>query len=177
MGRKSRYLNPTLLLFFSCSIMSNYFWPHELQHSRLSCPSLSLGVCSNSSPWSRWYHPTISSSVAPFSSCLQSFPASRSFPMSQLFTLGGQSIGASASVFLINIQSWFPLGFTGLLSDGLSRVSSTTTVQKYQFFSTQPLGSNSYNYTWLLEKPYLWLDGPLSAKWCICFLIHCLGLS
>ena len=95
-----------------------------------------------------WCHPTISSSVAPFSSCLQSFPASGSFPMMQLFTLGGQSIGASASVFPMNIQGWFPLGWTGLmslLSQGLSRVFSSTTIQKHQFFCTQPsLESNPF---------------------------------
>ena len=123
--------------------MSNSLWPHGLKHSRLSCPSLSLGVCSNSCPWSRWCHPTISSSVGPFSSCLQSFPASGSFPMSQLFTSGGQSIGASASVFPINIQGWFPLGFTGLLSKGLSIVFSNSSklsiLQCSAFFRVQLL--------------------------------------
>ena len=101
---------------------------HGLQHARLFCPSLSPGVCSNSCPLSQWCHPTISSSVIPFSSCTQSFPASGSFPMSQLFTSGSQSIGASASVLPVNIQGWFPLGLTGLislLSKGLSRVFST----------------------------------------------------
>ena len=105
---------------------------------------------------SRWCHPTISSSVVPFSSCLQSFPASGSFPMSWLFTSGGQSIGASASVLPMNIQGWFPLGLTGLislLSKGCSRVFSNTTVWKHQFFSSQSsLGSNSHIHTWLLEK-------------------------
>ena len=110
-----------------------------LQHTRLPCPSLSPRVCSNSCPSSRWCHPTISSSVVPFSSCLQSFQASGSFPMSQFFTSGGQSIGvsASASVLLMNIQDWLPLGLTGsisLLSKGLSRVfSTTTTVQKHHW--------------------------------------------
>ena len=105
------------------------------------------------------YHPTISSSVAPFPSCPQSFPASGSFPMSQLFTSGGQIIGASASILILpmNIQGWFPLGLTGwisLLSKGLARVFSNTTVQKHQFFSAQPsLWSNSHIHTWLLEKP------------------------
>ena len=108
--------------------------------------------------------------VIPFSSCLQSFPASGSFPMSQFFTSSGQSIGASASALVLpmNIQHWFPLQLTGwisLQSKGLSRVSSNTTVQKHQFFSAQPsLWSNSHIHTWLLEKPYLWIDGPLSAK-------------
>ena len=106
------------------------------------------------------------SSVIPFSSCLQSFPGS--FPMSRLFTSGGQSIGASASVLPMNIQGWFPLGLTGLISlqsEGLSRVFSNITAQKHQFFSIQPsLWSNSHIHTWPLEKPYLWLDGPLLAK-------------
>ena len=119
--------------------MSDSLWPHGLQHSRLPCPSTTPGACSNSSPWSRWCHPTISSSVVPFSSRLQSFPASGSFPRSQFFTSGGQSIrtSASASVLNINIQDWFPLGLTGWLSlqsKGLSRVFSKTTVQKHQFF-------------------------------------------
>ena len=104
-------------------------------------------------------------------SCPQSFPASGSFPMSRLFTLGGNCIGAS--VLPMNIQGWFPLGLTGLislLSMGLSRVFSSTTVQKHQFFSVLPsLWSNSHIYTWLLEKPWLWLQGPLLAKWCLCF--------
>ena len=118
--------------------------PYGLQHARLPCPSLSPGVCSNSCPLSWWYHPTISSSVVPFSSCLQSFPASGSFPVSQLFTSGGQSIGASASALVLpmNIQNWFPLGWTywiSLMSKGLSKVFYNTTVQKHQFFSTQLL--------------------------------------
>jgi len=117
-------------------------WPHGLQHSRPPCPSPTLRVYSNSGPLSQWCRPTISSSVVPFSSCLQSFPASGSFQMSQLFTSGDQSIGVSAlaSVVPMNIQEWFPLGLTGwisLLSKGLSRVFSNTTVQKHQFFSAQ----------------------------------------
>ena len=109
--------------------MSISLQPHGLQHARLPCPSLSSGVCSVLCPLNRWCHPTISSSVAPFLFCHQSFPASGSFPMSWLFTSGGQSIKASASVFLMNIQGWFPLGLTGLislLSRGLSRVFSST---------------------------------------------------
>ena len=135
--------------------------PHGLQHTRLPCPSLSPGVCSNSCPSSRWWHPTISSSVTPSSSCLQSFPASGSFPVSQLFTSGGQSIGASASasVLPVNIQGWFPLrltGWTSLQSKGLSRVFSSTTVGKHQFFCAQlSLWSNSHILTWVLEKPQL----------------------
>ena len=126
-------------------------------------------VCSNSCSLSQWCHPTISSSVIPFSSCPLSFPASGSFLMSQLFTSGGQSIGASASVSVLpmNTQGWFPLGLTGLIleSKGLSRVFSNTTVQKHQFFSDQPsLWSNSYIHTWILEKPWLWLYGPFLAK-------------
>ena len=122
--------------------------------SRLPYPSPSPGACSDSCPLSQWYHPTISSSVVPFSSHLQAFPASGSFPMSQFFASGGQSIGvsASASVLPMNIQDWFPLGLTdwiSLLSKGLSRVFSSTTVPKHQFFSTQPsLWSNSHIHTW-----------------------------
>ena len=116
-----------------------FFATHGLQHARLPCPSPAPGVYSNSCPSRRWCHPTISSSVIPFSSHLQSFPASGSFPMRWLFTSGGQSIGisASASVLSMNIQGWFPLGLTGLislLSKGLSRVFSSTAVQKHQFF-------------------------------------------
>ena len=101
-----------LLLLFSHWVMSNSLWPHELQHTRFPCPSLSPRVCSNSCPLSQWYHPTISSSVTPFSSCPQSSPASVSFPVNQLFTPGGQSIGATASAWVLpmNIQGWFPLG-------------------------------------------------------------------
>ena len=115
---------------------------HGLQHSRLPCPSPTPGAYSNSCSSSRWCHPTISSSVMPFSSCLQSFPASGSFQMSQLFASGGQSTGVSASTsdLPMNTQDWSPLGWTGwisLQSKGLSRVFSNTTVQKHQFFSTQ----------------------------------------
>ena len=130
------------LVQFSRSVMSDSLWPHGLQHARPPCPSPTPGVHSNSCPSSQWCHPTISSSVIPFSSCLQSFPASGSFQMSQLFTSGGQSIGvsASASVLPMNIQYWFPLGWTGwisLQSKGLSRVFSNTTVQKRRFFGAQ----------------------------------------
>ena len=120
--------------------------------------------------------------VIPFSSRLQSFPASRSFPMSH-FASGGQSIGASAStsVLPMNTQDWSRLGWTGwisLQSKGLSRIFSSTTIWKHQFFNAQPsLWSNSQIHTWLLVKPQLWLYRPLLAKWCLCFLIHCLGLS
>ena len=115
-------------------------WPHGLQHTSLLCSSPTLGACSNSCPLSWSCHPTISSSVIPFSSCLQSFPAPGSFPMSQFFASDGQSIGASAStsVLLMNIQDWFPLGLTDFISlQSKGLVFSSTTVQKHQFFSTQ----------------------------------------
>ena len=155
--------------------MSDSLWPHGLQHARLPCPSPTPRTCSNSCPSSQWCHPTISSFVVSFSSCLQSFPASRSFLMSQFFASGGQSIiaSASASIIPVNIQDWFPLGLTGLIflqSKGLSRAFSNSTVQKHQLFSTQlSLWSNSHIHTWLLEKSELWLNGPLLAKYCLCF--------
>ena len=126
---------------FSCSVVSNSLRSHGLQHTRLPCPSPTPRACSDSCPSSQWCHPTISSSVIPFS-CLQSFPASGSFPMSQLFTLGGQSIGvsASASVLPMNFQDWSPSEWTGwisLQSKGLSGVFSNTTVQRHQFFGAQ----------------------------------------
>ena len=126
----------------SHSVVSDALRPHGLQHARLPCPSPTPRVYSNSCPLSRWCHPTISSSIVPFSSCLQSFPASGCFQMSQFFTSDGQSIGvsASASVLPMNIQDWFPLRWTGwisLQSKGLSRVFSNTTVQKHQFFGAQ----------------------------------------
>ena len=138
--------------------MSDSSWPYELQHARPLCPPVSPGVFSNSCPSSRWCHPTISSSVDPFSSCLQSFPASGRFPRSQLFTSGGQSTGASvlASDLPVNIQGRFPLGLTGLislLSKGLSRVFSSTTIWKHQFLGLQAsLGSNSHP-SLTTEKP------------------------
>ena len=144
---------------FSCSVMSNSLWPHELQHARPPCPSPSPRVHPNPCPLSWWCHPTFSYSVIPFSSCPQSFPASGSFQMSQLFISGGQSIevSASKSVIPMNTQDWSPLGRTGwfcLQPKGLSRVFSNTTVQKHEFFSTQlSLWSNSNIHTWLLEKP------------------------
>ena len=144
---------------FSCSVMSSSLQSHGLQHARLPCPSPTPEVCSNSCPSSQWCYPTISLSVVPFSSCLQSFPASGSFPVSQFFTSGGHSIGVSAlaPVLPMNIQDWFPLGWTGwisLQSKGLSRVFSNTRVQKHQFFGSHlSLWSNSHIHTWLLEKP------------------------
>ena len=147
------------LLLFSYSVVSYSLQQHGLQHIRLPCPSPTPGACSNSCPLSWWCHPTISSSVIPFSSSLQSFPASGSFPKGQFFGLGDQSIGVSPlpSVLPMNIQYWFPLGLTGLISlvsKRLSRVFSSTTVQKHWFFCTQPfLWANSHICTWLLEKP------------------------
>ena len=145
-------------LLFSCSVMSNSLQPHELQHTRLPCPSLSPGICSNSCPLSQWCHPTISSSVTPFSSCPQSFPVSgSSFLMSRLFASGGQSIGASesASVLPMNIQGWFTLGLTGLISlqsKGLSRVfSNTTWYQKHQ-------------YRWFFVITYVLMFNPFSSE-------------
>ena len=142
-----------VVLLFSCSRMSDSLWPHELQHARLSCPSLCSTVCSNSYPLSQWCHPTISFYVTHFF-CLYSFPAWGFFPVSQLFASGGQSIGASASILLMNIQGWFSLrltGWTSLLSKGLSRIFSSTTIGKHQFLAAQAsLWSNSHIHTWLL---------------------------
>ena len=143
---------------FSRSVMSDSLPPHESQHARPPCPSPTPGVHPDSSLSSQWYHPAISSSVVPFSSCPQSLPASESFPMSQLFTWGGQSteVSASASVLPMNIQDRSPLEWTGwisLQSRGLSRVFSSTTVQKHQFFSTQLSSqSNSHIHTWPLKN-------------------------
>ena len=158
-GSKIQHLKSTGLVNFvvvqSLSCVDS-FWPHGLQHARLPCPSPFPRACSNSCPLSRWCHPTISSSVVLFSH-LQSFPASGSFQMSQLFASGGQSIGVSASAtdLPMNTQDWSQLGWTSwisLLSRGLSRVFSNTTVQKHQFFGAQlSLQSNSPFHTWLLE--------------------------
>ena len=146
-------------MLFSHSVVSSSLQPHGLQDARLSCPLWSPRVCSNSCPLSEWCYLTISSSVGLFSSCPQSSPASGSFSVSQLFTSGGQGIGASASapVLQMNIQGWFSLGLTSLislLSKGPSRDFSSTTVRKHQFFCPQPsLWSKSHIHTWLLEKP------------------------
>ena len=142
---------------FSCSVMFDSLRPHERQYARPPCPSPTPRIHPNPCPLCRWWHPTISSSVVPFSCCRQFFPASGSFPMSQLFPSGGQSIGVSASTLVLpmNTQDWSPLGWTGwisLQSKGLSRVFSSTTVQKHQFFGAQPsLWSKSHLHT-LLEK-------------------------
>ena len=156
-GQEMKKLNDSLLLLlFSHSVMSDSLQPHGLQHTRLSCPSPSPRACSNSCPLSQWFHPTISSSVFPFSSCLQSFPALESFLTGWLLTSDGQSFGASdsAPVLPMNVQD---LGLTSLISlqyEGLSRVFSNTTVLEYQHFSTQPsLWSKSHIHAWLLQKP------------------------
>ena len=148
--------------------MSKSLRPHRLQHARPPCPSPTPGVYSNWRPLSLWCHSTISSSVVPFSSCPQTLPASGSFPISQFFASGGQSIGVSASMTSVppmNTQDWSPLGWSGwisLQSQGLSKVFFNTTVQKHQFFGAQlSFQSNSHIHTWLLEKPQPWLDGPL----------------
>ena len=144
---------------FSRSAVSDSLWPHESQHARPPCPSPTPRVYSNSCPSNRWCHPAISSSVVPFSSCLQFLPASGSFPMNQLFPWGGQSTGgtALASVLPKNTQDWSPLGWTdwiSLQSKGLSGVFPNTTVQKCQFFGAQLSSqSNSHICTWPLEKP------------------------
>ena len=152
-------LNFSLSVQFSSAVVSDSLQPHGFQHARPPCPSPTPGVYPNSCPLSQWCHPTISSSVVPFSSCPQSFPASGSFLRSQFFASGGQSTGVSAlaSVLPMNTQDWSPLRWTGwisLQSKGLSRVLSNTTVQKHQFFGTQlSLQSNSHIHTWPLEKP------------------------
>ena len=147
-----------LLLLFTSSVVFDSLQPHRLQHARLPCPPLSPWVCSNKCPLSRWCHPTISSSVTPFSSCPQSkvFPASRYFPLSQLFTSGSQSrASVSALVFSMNIQGWFLLGLTGfisLMNRGLSRIFYSTTIWKHTFFGAQPsLWSSSHIHTWLTD--------------------------
>ena len=143
---------------FSCSVVPESLWPHELQHARPPCPLPSPRVYPNSCPLSQWCYPTISSSVISFSSCPQSFPTSGSFQMSQLLASGGQNTGVSAltSVLPMNTQDWFSLGWPrwiSLQSKGLSRVFSNTTVQKHQFCTSPSLQSNSYIHTWPLEEP------------------------
>ena len=152
----------------SHSVMSNSLQPHGLQHARLPCPSPTPRACSHSCPLSWWCYPTISSSVIPFSSSLQSFTTSGSFQMSHFFASGGQSIGisASASVLPMNIQDWFPLGWTSLISlqsKRMLRVFSNTTLQKHQLFGAQlSIWSNSHIHTW--RNQWLCLDGTLLAK-------------
>ena len=144
---------------FIHSVLPDSLQPHGLKHTRPPCPWPTYGECSNSHPLSQGCHPTISSSVIHLSSCLQSISATGSLQMSQFFALSGPSIGISASALVLpmNIQDWFPLGWTGcisLQSKGISRVFSNTTVQKHQFLSAQLyLLSNSHIHTWPLEKP------------------------
>ena len=155
--------------------MSDSLQPHELQHARLPCRSSSPRVCPSSCPLHRWCHLAISSSDASFSFCPQSFPASGTFPISQLFISGDQNTGASAltSILPTSIQSWFPLRLTGLisfLSKGLSGVFSSSTVWMHQFFGAlTSLWSSSHNPMWPLGRPKPWLYGPLLAEWCHCF--------
>ena len=163
---------------FSRSVMSDSLRPHGQQHTRPPCPSPTPRVYPNSSSSSQWCHPTSSSSVGPFSSRLQSFPASRSFPISQLFTSGGQSIRVSASVLSMNIQDWFPLGWTGwisFLSKGLSRVFSNTTVQKHQL--TSHLKPKEIKPNVLLRKhnkdPSLMSNSMLFPRRCKIFMHSC----
>ena len=152
---------------FSCSVMSHSLWPCGLQHAMLPCPSPTPGACSHSYPLSQWCHPSISSSVLPFSSCLQSFPASGWFPMSNFFASGGQNYWSfSFSISPSNEYSWlisFRMDWLDLLAvQGTLKIFFNTTVQKHQFFSIQlSLWSNSHIHTWLLEKPQLQVDGPL----------------
>ena len=158
---ETKYLRAERQRVFS-HLVSDSLHLRGLQHARLPCPSPSPGICSDSCPLNQWCHSTISSSATPFSG-FQSFPASGSLPVSQLFTSGGQSIVASSSTSVLPMNIWglFPLGLTGLISlksRGLSGVCPTTTIWKPQFFSTQPsLWFNSHIHTWLLEKPQLWL--------------------
>ena len=162
--------------------MSNTLQTHGLQHTRLPSPSLSTRVCSNSCLLSQWCHVIISSSVAPFPSCLQSFPASGSFPMSRLFASNNQNPGASASALPVNIQGWSPLRLTGLislLSKGLSRVFSSTTVPRHQFFGLLPsLQSSSHNHVTFVGRVMSLLFKTLS-RFVIAFLprSNCLLIS
>ena len=157
MSPHSAFMQSLVSVQFTRSVVSDSLRPHESQHARPPCPSPTPGVHPNSCPLSQWCHPAISSSVIPYSSCPQSFPASESFPMSQLFASGGQSIGVSAlaSVLPKNTQDWFLLGWTGwisLQSKGLTRILSNTTAQKHQFFGAQPSSqSNSHIHTWPQE--------------------------
>ena len=136
------------MLFFSRSVVSDSLWPHGLQHARHPCPSPTPGACSNSCPLSWWWHPTISSSVVPFSSCLHSFPALGSFPVSVLFTSDGQGIGTSASALVLpmSIQGWLLLGLIDWFDP--SSIFSSTTVWKHKFFVVQP-SLWSHIHTWL----------------------------
>ena len=172
-----------MLLLFSCPIISNSLWPHGLQHARLPCPSPSPEVHPSSCPLLWWCHPANSFSNALFSFCPQSFPASETFPMSQLFASDNQNTGVSAlaSIFPMSIQGWFPLRLTGLISllfKGLWGIFFSTIVRRHRFFGVTPsLPSSSHNRTWPLGRPQPWLYRPLSAEWCLCFSAHCVGFS
>ena len=165
----------------SCSVMSNSLWPHGLQHAKLPCPSPAPGACSNSCPSSQWCHPTTSSSIVPFSSYLQPFPASGSFPTSQFFTSSGHSIGvsASASVLPMNTQDWFPLGLSGLIFlqyKWLSRVFSNTTVQKHQFFGAQ-LSSTYLSSNWKFVTLTTFIPHASEIIQCLSFSVWLISLS
>ena len=167
---------------FSCSVVSKSLWPHEPQHARPPCPSPTPGVYSNSCLSSQWCHTTISFPVIPFSFCLQSFPASGSFPMSQFFASGVHSIevSASVSVHLMNIQDWFPLGFMGWISfhsKGLSRVSPVPQFKSINSVVLSFLYSPTLTSIRDYWKSHSFEDGPLLAKYHLCFLIHCLVWS
>ena len=157
---------------------------HRLQSARLPCPSLFPGVCSNSCSLNWWCHPTISSSLTPFSACSQSFPASRCFPMSWFFASGSQSIGALGSVLLMNFQRSFPLGLTGLISPVVQGTFKNLLQHHSLKASILCLSalfmvqlSHLYMTYMTTGKTIVWLYWPLSAKWCFCFAISCLGLS
>ena len=167
------------LLLFSRQVMSGFLWPPGLQHARPPCTSPSLRVCPSSRLLNWWCHPSISSSITLFSFCLSIFPRIRVFSNELAVCIRCQSIGtlASASVIPVSIQGWFPLGLTdliSLLSKGLSRVFSNTTIQKASCLLYGPTLTSVYDY-W--EDHSLDSYGLLSAKWYLCFLIHCLGLS
>ena len=164
----------------ACSVVSDSLWPYELEPARLLCLPLSPGVCSNSCPLSWWCYLTILSSVALFSFWLQSFPASQSFPMSRFFASGGQNIRASASALPKTIQGWFPLGLTGLISlqsKGLSRVFSNTTVQKPRSSALSLSCGPTLTLHMTTGKTVALTIWTFSTKWCLCFLVYCLGLS
>ena len=169
-----------MLLLFSHQVMSSSLQPHGLQHTKLLCPPLSPGVCSNTCPLSRWCYLSILPLPPPFSFCLQSFPSLGSFPVSWLLTSGSQTIGASASatVLPMNIQGWFPL-FWQVWSPCSPRDSQEASpAPQFESINSSALSlfwPNSHICTWRLAKPQLWLYGPLLARWCLCFLIRCLG--
>ena len=161
--REVKWHDLELLSLFSHYVVSESLQPHGLQHARPPCPSPTPGVYSNSCPLTRWCHPTISSSVVPFSSCLQSFPASGSFQMSQFFASGGQSIGVSTLVLPMNIQDWFPLGWTGWISLLSNKLESSPTPQ-FKSINSSALSFFFFNSPTLTSIHDYWKDGPLLAK-------------